>query len=316
MIKGRQTHGMHRAHTWIFRAESRDTMLAWFEDIKQLTEKTGPERDAFVRKHARSISGNSMTAGSVSSDGGMDEDEADKVPFTESTPQIHMITAHEEAPSRPQPGGRFPSDLNVNRHLHLPLSPSSGSSSGDRDALAAAGALPGSGIPFAKSGHQVQEGEFGDTKYKDSNPYFDPNGRPEAARLDSFQQHPVALDGFEAEGATYPMPESAPHHSAIIHQANIIPAELSNSPAPRSPQTAPLALTPSATASFVPPPVPAPTPASGLATPTTTISMLSDSTTGVETPNRPDFKSQASGQTIQTISDLHVPGQYPRRAKT
>ncbi|SLM37125.1 Pleckstrin homology-like domain [Lasallia pustulata] len=49
MLKGRQTGPMHRGHAWVFRAESRDTMLAWFEDIKNLTEKTGEERNAFVR---------------------------------------------------------------------------------------------------------------------------------------------------------------------------------------------------------------------------------------------------------------------------
>jgi len=29
MLKGRQTGSMHRGHSWVFRAESYDTMMAW-----------------------------------------------------------------------------------------------------------------------------------------------------------------------------------------------------------------------------------------------------------------------------------------------
>ncbi|KAL2356109.1 PH domain protein [Cryomyces antarcticus] len=103
MLKGRQTGSMHRGHAWVFRAESYDTMLAWFEDIKALTEKTGEERNAFVRKHARSVSGTSEKekAMSVSSDG-MEEDEADAVPYSAHTSVVGQ--APEEPPKRPQPG--------------------------------------------------------------------------------------------------------------------------------------------------------------------------------------------------------------------
>lgn len=57
-------------------------------------------------------------------------------------------------------GGRFPSNLAVNdRDSQVPLSPSSNESFGDREIVAAAGALPGSGIPFGGSGRQVQAGD-------------------------------------------------------------------------------------------------------------------------------------------------------------
>src|SRR3954467_13923085 len=56
VLKGRQTGAMHRGHTWVFRAESYDTMLAWYEDIKQLTERTPEDRSAYVRGHMRSAS--------------------------------------------------------------------------------------------------------------------------------------------------------------------------------------------------------------------------------------------------------------------
>ena len=151
MLKGRQTGGIHRGHAWVFRAESHDTMLAWYEDIKNLTEKTGKERDAFVRRHARSVSAGSQKAGSVSSDGAMDEDEADEVPYSASASQVTQPIRNEQKYERPSPGGRFPSDMNVNRDLQVPLSPSSAASSNDRDAIAAASGLPGSSDPFSAS---------------------------------------------------------------------------------------------------------------------------------------------------------------------
>jgi len=157
MLKGRQSGGMHRGHAWVFRAESHDTMLAWFEDIKNLTEKTGEERTAFIRRHARSVSGHSDKAGSVSSDGGMDEDEADQVPYSATTSLADQAPMREEKlPERPNPGGRFPSALSINRNSQVPLEPSSPSSSDDRDTVAAAAALPGHSDPFGQPRHQTQ----------------------------------------------------------------------------------------------------------------------------------------------------------------
>ena len=195
MLKGRQTGSMHRGHTWILRAESHDTMMAWYADIKELTEKTGEQRNEFVRRtHARSLSGNSLKAASIggSSDGAMEEDEADRMPYSsEQSVRGNSVTpgpghgveegaigttgatgadlvynqddARSEAgwrpPQRPSPGGRFPSDVNVSRGLQAPNSPSSGDSvEDDRTAIAAASALPGSGVPFASHGttHPVE----------------------------------------------------------------------------------------------------------------------------------------------------------------
>lgn len=159
MLKGRQSGGMHRGHSWVFRAESHDTMLAWFEDLKNLTEKTGEERKAFIRRHARSLSGGSQKAPSISSEG-MEEDEADQVPYSATASQVDQSQPKEKLPERPKPGGRFPSTLNIDRDSQVPLSPSSPSSSGDRDAVAAAGALPGSDIPFGASDDQVKGGGY------------------------------------------------------------------------------------------------------------------------------------------------------------
>lgn len=101
MVKGKQSGNMHKGHNWVFRAETYDTMLAWFEDMRVLTEKTGEERNAFVRKHARSFSSNSRRA-SISSDG-MEEDEADQVPYSADVASLQPSTT-DPRPQRPQPG--------------------------------------------------------------------------------------------------------------------------------------------------------------------------------------------------------------------
>ncbi|KAJ4984068.1 PH domain-containing protein [Stagonosporopsis vannaccii] len=137
VIKGRQAGSMHRGHTWVFRAETYETMNAWYDDIQTLTEKSGEERNAFVRRHASVRSASAGSARSASSDGGLEEDEADAVPY--SANQSMVSQPREQPPTRPSPGGRFPSDLAVNRHLNEPLSPSSGSSDFGHDVNTASG---------------------------------------------------------------------------------------------------------------------------------------------------------------------------------
>lgn len=105
MLKGRQSGGMHRGHSWVFRAESHDTMLAWYEAIKVLTEKTGEERNAFIYSHARSTSANAHRT-SVSSDGfdGLEEDEADQVPYSATSSVVSQPAGETLKPTRPLPG--------------------------------------------------------------------------------------------------------------------------------------------------------------------------------------------------------------------
>ncbi|UNI17369.1 phosphatidylinositol 4,5-bisphosphate-binding protein, variant 2 [Purpureocillium takamizusanense] len=99
ILKGRQTGTMHRGHTWVFRAESHDTMMAWYEDIKALTEKTPEERSQFVRTHSRSLSRSSRR--SVSSDGIVDED--DDEPFSATHEDVNPEPRPDSASRRPQP---------------------------------------------------------------------------------------------------------------------------------------------------------------------------------------------------------------------
>ncbi|KZM22678.1 hypothetical protein ST47_g6240 [Ascochyta rabiei] len=144
VIKGRQAGSMHRGHTWVFRAETYETMNAWYDDIQTLTEKSGEERNAFVRRHASVRSASAGSARSASSDGGLEEDEADAVPYSANQSMVNQ--PREQPPTRPSPGGRFPSDLAVNRHLQEPLSPSSGSSDFGHDINTASGEPQQAGV--------------------------------------------------------------------------------------------------------------------------------------------------------------------------
>ncbi|KXL47023.1 hypothetical protein M433DRAFT_181207 [Acidomyces richmondensis BFW] len=104
MLKGKQSGGMHKGHNWVFRAETHDTMLAWYEDIRALTESSGEQRNAFVRKHARSFSGMSDRSGTASSDG-MEDDEADAAPYSADAASLaEQNPVAQDKPQRPQPG--------------------------------------------------------------------------------------------------------------------------------------------------------------------------------------------------------------------
>ena len=150
---------MHRGHSWVFRAETNDTMMAWYEDIESLISKTGEARNAFVRRHVRTVSGTSCQTTSASSDGVMDEDEADRTPYSPES----VVLNQERPTSQPrQPGGRFPSDVQIDRSLQAPLSPSSGESSGgERDLLAAAGSLTDNGPFGGSSSNRVNDQQPG-----------------------------------------------------------------------------------------------------------------------------------------------------------
>ena len=158
-LKGRQSGGIHRGHSWVFRAESYDTMMAWYEDIRNLTEKSGPERNEYVRRHARSVSAGSQSAPSVSSDG-VDDDEADAVPYAASQPSKEAV----ESPppmKRPSPGGRFPSDINIERvrDLHNAPSQSSGSSYQENEPLMTGAQPQTSPIARTRSRDRTQAAE-------------------------------------------------------------------------------------------------------------------------------------------------------------
>jgi hypothetical protein len=149
---------MHRGHSWVFRAETYDTMLAWFDDIKVLTEATSEERNAYVRGHSRSFSTNS--ARSVSS---FDDDEADTIPFNSN--RASMVSGlngeasgyggqESKQAQRPQPGGRFPSDLQIRRDGAVRgLTPSSDDSEVNQSMASDAGEIAYPNSPLATASH-------------------------------------------------------------------------------------------------------------------------------------------------------------------
>lgn len=125
MLKGRQTGSMHRGHAWVFRSDGYDTMLAWYEDIKNLTEKSGEARDKYVRRHGRhmssgagsfkasdlsSLRGSRLSVGPESAvrepspESDLEEDEADKTPYTRRSAVMNpaKLNAYMRAQSTPQ----------------------------------------------------------------------------------------------------------------------------------------------------------------------------------------------------------------------
>ena len=341
ILKGRQTGGMHRGHGWVFRAESRDTMLAWYNDIKSLNEKTGMERDAYVRKHARSISQGSTGARSGSSDGGMEEDEADQTPFSPVASHVEDSVST-KAPERPQPGGRFPSDLNVHRGLQVPLSPSSGTSSGSHDAIAAASALPGSDIPFENSDQatkQQQDKIQGSSSVQDDHKGERETANSKVARQEYFpvQDHTTATT--QDQDTTIQQGSSSFDHATVpvtgagsISGSKTIPSKTALSEnnsdhissldgvspgvresVPTPPMTEidpPVLIYPETT--FPPADLLRPEPKRTISeapTQESIMTVMTESTTEVPFSGNPPFISQNS------ISDLHIPGEFPRNAR-
>jgi hypothetical protein len=173
MLKGRQTGAMHRGHSWVFRAESHETMMSWYEDIESLSNKTGEARNAFVRRHVRSVSGMS-TNSEV-----MEDDEADRTPY--SAESVVFSPERPTSASR-QPGGAFPSDVQIDRHLQAPLSPSSGDSSAGRDMIAAAGSYPEGSTQQDNSRFYARDADNGSSQVATDSPAH----RPEMTQHDSY----------------------------------------------------------------------------------------------------------------------------------
>ena len=320
MLKGRQSGGMHKSHAWVFRAESYDTMMAWFSDIKTLTEKSGVERDAFIRRtHARSVSGGSHKAGSISDGSALDEDEADHVPYSAQASQAEL-PKEEQKPQRPNPGGRFPSLLSINRDSQVPLSPSSTSeNSGDREVVAAASALPGAGLMAsntAKQSHHQKlasgEGFDGSNEapvmsdtYSPVEPKQTPFSSTAVQHLQQGQRHsgnygdwmaPVAAGagsvgagaaGVEAQRSREQKQEDQPGLQAV--EGHLTNQHVENATIPISQSATGAASGPAA---------------EHAANPAAPIKNLAD---------RPPLDSQPSGT---SLGQMHVPGEFPPPSRT
>ncbi|KAF2278382.1 uncharacterized protein EI97DRAFT_431612 [Westerdykella ornata] len=359
-LKGRQTGSMHRGHTWVFRAETYDTMLAWYEDIKSLTEKSGEERNAFVRRHARSASQGS--ARSVSTDGGLEEDEADRVPYASKS--VSEVEAKEEAPPRPSPGGRFPSDIQVQRNLQAPLPPSSGSSEVGNDLTTVAGGLNQAGYPdpyqatsydpassyqhqhhhqYASATANIddQQQQQGFTPYAPGTPSH--NARTQFS-YNTQPQHSTAQP--QPPQDFKPVPSSGIAAAQTAYDADLSPIERHNSaygdrmtpvaggaaagalgvaaynqqfeaqdahlqPPATGTGSAPMPLR--ADSSEAPIPVSAPTGSeTGQSSAETPVTELSESTYGGSLEKERVFPAVMRQKTDLSVSDLHVPGEYPR----
>lgn len=326
ILKGRQTSGVHRSHSWVFRAESYDTMMAWYEDIKALTEKTPQERNDFVRGHSRSFSRASSRV-SISSDGVVDED--DEEPYSAHNSEAALTKGsdfQQSGPRRPSPGGRFPSDIEVNaqRGLQASLSPSSsinvrspslgpGNSPQDNDIIAAAGALPGSSFEqyhppvtegSAQNGNNTHSSY--DTGYVNrpvqNQPFQDqPTEAP-------YANHPATIIAARAaQNNTVASSQDIGHsRNTSDHEASWLgggPIEAASIPIVDSTGPAQQPGAPYASGLDV----------TGMKeTPQTTILPIHAMEQRPAYSERTESDAPTLSSEVQTISNLHVPGEYPR----
>ncbi|RVD84508.1 uncharacterized protein DFL_006257 [Arthrobotrys flagrans] len=120
VVKGRQTGALHRGHSWVFRAETHEDMMGFYENIKKLIELSGPERNAFVasyQKHHTPPDTATKENGSSSSENGLENDEADEIPYSADR---SALVGSEPSIHEPRPeGGRFPSDIDIQRRRSL-----------------------------------------------------------------------------------------------------------------------------------------------------------------------------------------------------
>jgi len=151
MLKGKKTGALHRGHTWVFRAATHEQMLEWYEDIRKLTELSGPARDNFLgRRRTLSISQKQSPIAAI--DDVEEDDEEDRklmadeeeIPYSANsiTSVITPAPYHEDLapPQRPN-AGRFGSQLS------MPIDQMYNSS---EEAIAGAHALPGA-VGFAEN---------------------------------------------------------------------------------------------------------------------------------------------------------------------
>jgi len=195
--------------------------MAWYEDIKAVTERTPEERINLARENSRSISRASQRS-PVSSDGVGDEEDP---PFMANVASVNQTPRPDSSSRRPS-GGRFPSDLQVNaqRGLQVPVSPVSVSSSYDdgfnhHDPFMTSAASGGDtgpqslgfqGVSLARRIEREPQG--GPVQYPSTAgapAASDPAGHPASARVQS-QQTGGTYDGPTwAEPVPIPLPHQA-----------------------------------------------------------------------------------------------------------
>ncbi|KAI1002711.1 hypothetical protein K3495_g5492 [Podosphaera aphanis] len=127
VLKGRQTGTMHLGHSWVFRCESREAMMSWYEALKMLVDKSPTERNAYVKQRARSSS--IQRAGSVGSSDDIVDDDEEEEPFCTESLTFQAKSTRPILAKQSQSGGRFPSsDLLVSaqqqRNQRSPISES------------------------------------------------------------------------------------------------------------------------------------------------------------------------------------------------
>lgn len=220
VVKAKQTGGMHRAHSWVFRAETHEIMMDWYESLKKLTEISGRERDTFVagvvqrQRTVSSASQKKYDADSDSSEYGLDNDEADEVPYSG---RVSTVAQDDEPLEPPQPirpeGGRFPSDIDVSRYSTQ--QPGSVSPESSHEAVANVTALPGAQGAYA--GYDQQRGYTDEDYAREQQRVIDERNAQAAYQLAAAEQQVYSQQVHDRN--TYVSPEEAYNQQAQPHTA-------------------------------------------------------------------------------------------------
>ncbi|SCU90994.1 LAMI_0E04346g1_1 [Lachancea mirantina] len=93
ILHAKQNGIIHRGHNWVFRAESHESMMSWFSDLKALTSTSNPnEKSKFViQKLNLTSDGKQRRISSLTQQESISENQKDRTP-TSGAPQGPMST--------------------------------------------------------------------------------------------------------------------------------------------------------------------------------------------------------------------------------
>lgn len=270
-------------------------------------------------------------------------DEEDEEPFSASNADVVSTgPKQDELPKRPQPGGRFPSEVNLSRGLQAPLSPSSGSSGfEDRDVVAAAGTLPGSSMhQYGDTASSPTHAAYVDQSAREDgvNPYTSQRMSQDLGRGRSESQFPggsaggvaaaglggAAIGAIGSEAFHRHEDEKADEYrkqqeEQAAREAAVIAAPDTNEH--QAAQEAAIYAVPDTDLAKAAPESSFMSGARSQGDVTTNGTASSDNP--IQTALRPltqvERPSLAAGnnhQSVQSVSQLHVPGEFPKDSKT
>lgn len=230
---------MHRGHSWVFRAETHRAMMEWWNAIYKLTAASTVERNDFIVRSTsqRTVKPTNIdTRHSSDSGEGLENDEADEVPYSGQPSVVDHQDDYMEPPHRPE-AGRFDSDVSIeNRNAHRAEDPDSDD---ERLKVATAAAMAGTGYYYGR--HHDRDGH--DTYQDESQQPFAQRQQDQVAYGQTHYGSPTvgqAPSGNVSQYGTYD--QGTPEPAAYSQENNynfvpmVIPGSTSHNNAPQEGQ--------------------------------------------------------------------------------